>query len=118
MHEPPMNAVPAPCHYRGPVRMLLISTYELGHQPLHVASPAGAPIRAGHDVRCLDLSVEPFDAEAVRWADAAACSVPMHTACRLALAACARSTPWILKCLYACTASTLTWPPRRPKIHS
>jgi hypothetical protein len=83
--------------------MLLISTYELGHQPLHVASPAGALIRAGHDVRCLDLSVEPFDAEAVRWADAAACSVPMHTACRLALAACAQIhtvDPEMPLCLY------------------
>ena len=40
------------------VRVLLISTYELGHQPLHVASPAAALRRAGHEVRCLDLTVE------------------------------------------------------------
>ena len=85
------------------MRILLVSTYELGHQPLHVASPAGALTRAGHQVRCLDLSVEPFDVGAVRWADAVACSVPMHTACRLALAACAQVRlldPHMPLCLY------------------
>ena len=41
------------------MRVLLISTYELGHQPLHVASPAAALRRVGHEVRCLDLSVQP-----------------------------------------------------------
>jgi len=94
-------------NYRGPVRILLVSTYELGHQPLHVASPAGALSRAGHEVRCLDLSVEPFDIGIVRWADAVACSVPMHTACRLALAACSqirtvdREIPLCIYGLYA-----------------
>jgi len=39
------------------MRVLLVSTYELGHQPLHVASPAALLRRVGHDV-CLDLSVE------------------------------------------------------------
>ena len=43
------------------MRVLLVSTYELGHQPLHVASPAAALHRAGHEVRCLDLSVERWD---------------------------------------------------------
>jgi radical SAM superfamily enzyme YgiQ (UPF0313 family) len=69
------------------VRVLLISTYELGHQPLHVASPAAALRRAGHEVRCLDLSVQPWDPEAVEWTQAVAFSVPMHTAMRLALSA-------------------------------
>ena len=44
--------------YPGAVRVLLISTYELGHQPLHLASPAAALEAAGHRVRCIDLSVE------------------------------------------------------------
>jgi radical SAM superfamily enzyme YgiQ (UPF0313 family) len=70
------------------VHVLLVSTYELGHQPLHVASPAGALERAGHDVRCVDLSVDPLDPAIIDWADAVACSVPMHTAMRLALAVC------------------------------
>ena len=52
------------------MRVLLISTYELGHQPLHVASPAAALRRAGHEVRCLDLSVQPWDPDALDWARA------------------------------------------------
>ena len=69
------------------MRVLLISTYELGHQPLHVASPAAALRRAGHDVSCLDLSVQPWDSEALQWTQAVAFSVPMHTAMRLGLSA-------------------------------
>lgn len=72
------------------MRVLLISTYELGHQPLHVASPAGALQRAGHEVRCLDLSVQPWDPGSFAWAQALGFSVPMHTAMRLALNAAAR----------------------------
>ena len=69
------------------MRVLLISTYELGHQPLHVASPAAALRRAGHEVRCLDLSVQPWDRGALEWTQAVGFSVPMHTAMRLALTA-------------------------------
>ena len=69
------------------MRVLLISTYELGHQPLHVASPAAALRRAGHEVRCLDLSVQPWDPAALEWTQAVGFSVPMHTAMRLALSA-------------------------------
>ena len=72
------------------MRVLLISTYELGHQPLHVASPAAALRRAGHEVRCLDLSVQPWDPDALDWAQAVGFSVPMHTAMRLALNAARR----------------------------
>ncbi len=95
-----------PCggaRYRGSVHVALISTYELGHQPLHVASPAGALERAGHDVRCMDLSVDPLDPDILAWADVVACSVPMHTAMRLALAVCdevRRRHPGIPLCLY------------------
>ena len=69
------------------MRVLLISTYELGHQPLHVASPAAALRRAGHEVRCLDLSVQPWDPDGLEWTQAVAFSVPMHTAMRLGLSA-------------------------------
>ena len=72
------------------MRVLLISTYELGHQPVHLASPAAALRAAGHDVACLDLSVEAFDTELVGTVDAVAFSVPMHTAMRLALRAAQR----------------------------
>lgn len=84
-------------------RVLLVSTYELGHQPLHVASPAAALRAADHDVRCLDLSVAPWDPQLVRWADAIGFSVPMHTAMRLALRAAAavrRARPELPVCLY------------------
>ena len=36
-------------------RVLLISTYELGHQPFGLAEPIAWLRRAGHDVRALDL---------------------------------------------------------------
>ena len=67
------------------MRVLLVSAYELGHQPLHVASPAEALRHAGHQVRTLDVSVERWDVDLVAWADAVAFSVPMHTAMRLAI---------------------------------
>lgn len=67
------------------MKVLLISTYELGHQPLHVASPAAALLRHGHEVTCLDLSVQPWDPAYLTGIDALAISVPMHTAMRLAL---------------------------------
>src|SRR5687768_4630664 len=67
------------------MRVLLVSTYELGHQPLQLASPAATLLAAGHDVRTIDLAVEPWDPALVGWADGVAFSVPMHTAMRLAL---------------------------------
>jgi radical SAM superfamily enzyme YgiQ (UPF0313 family) len=69
------------------VRTLLISTYELGHQPLHVAKATGALLAAGHEVRCVDVSIDALDVDDVDWADRVAFSVPMHTAMRLALRA-------------------------------
>ncbi len=94
---------PRICRYRGAVHVVLVSTYELGHQPLHVASPARALLRAGHDVRCADLAVDPFDVDLLSWADAVAFSVPMHTAMRLARPACRQirsRRPDIALCLY------------------
>lgn len=67
------------------MKVLLVSTYELGRQPVHVASPAAALAAAGHEVRACDIAVEPWDASAVDWADAVAVSAPMHTAMRLAI---------------------------------
>ena len=90
------------------MRVLLISTYELGHQPLHVASPAAALRRAGHEVRCLDLSVQPWDAGALEWAQAVGFSVPIHTAKRLALSAgrrVRREHPGLPICFYGLYAT-------------
>lgn len=69
------------------MRALLLSTYELGHQPLHVAAPAAALRRAGHEVSCRDLSVERLDRAALDGVDCVCLSVPMHTAMRLAMEA-------------------------------
>ena len=66
------------------MRVALVSCYELGHQPLGVAGPAAMLREAGHEVRCLDLAVEPWDPSLVAWADRLGCSVPMHTATRIA----------------------------------
>ena len=63
---------------------LLISTYELGHQPLHLATAASALIAAGHETRCMDLAVAPWNEADVEWAEIVGISVPMHTAMRLA----------------------------------
>jgi hypothetical protein len=86
----------------------LISTYELGHQPLHVASPAAALRRAGHEVCCLDLSVQPWDPGVLEWAQAVGFSVPMHTAMRLALSAgrrVRREHPGLPICFYGLYAT-------------
>ncbi len=69
------------------MKTLLISTYELGRQPVHIASPRARIEAAGHEVRTLDLAVESWDAATVDWADAIAFSTPMHTAMRLAVGA-------------------------------
>jgi len=95
------------------VRVLLVSTYELGHQPLSLATAAASLTRAGHEVRCSDVAVEALDVRDVDWAQKVALSVPMHTAMRLAreLAGAIRQRrPGIPLCffgLYAGTAKDL-----------
>ncbi|MEX2655732.1 MAG: radical SAM protein [Acidimicrobiia bacterium] len=66
------------------MRVLLISTYELGHQPLGLASPAAALTAAGHDVSTLDVAIDSIGSADIAGQDAIAISVPMHTAARLA----------------------------------
>ncbi len=63
---------------------LLISTYDLGHQPFALASPAAWLDAAGAPVVCNDLAVEPLNEAAVRNACLIAIHLPMHTATRLA----------------------------------
>jgi len=90
------------------MRVLLVSTYELGHQPLHLAAPAAALRAIGHDVRTLDTSVEPWSRAPVEWAEAVAFSVPMHTAMRLSLRAAASvraARPELPICLYGLYAT-------------
>lgn len=85
------------------MRVLLISVYELGHQPLHVASPAARLLAAGHQVSALDLSLTPFDTAELDGVDRVAISVPMHTAMRLAVDVVDRivaTKPGLSICLY------------------
>jgi radical SAM superfamily enzyme YgiQ (UPF0313 family) len=63
---------------------LLISTYELGHQPFGLASPAAWLRREGIDTCLVDLTREKFDESLARSAGLVAFHLPMHTATRLA----------------------------------
>ncbi|HET7107211.1 MAG TPA: CUAEP/CCAEP-tail radical SAM protein [Candidatus Acidoferrum sp.] len=67
------------------MKILLISTYELGRQPFGLASPAAWLRKRGHAVTCLDLSRQSLGEQAVREAGLIAFYVPMHTATRLTL---------------------------------
>jgi radical SAM superfamily enzyme YgiQ (UPF0313 family) len=66
------------------MNVVLISTYELGHQPFGLASPAAWLQAAGARVTCLDLAVQSFEPALVEDAGLVAFYVPMHTATRLA----------------------------------
>ena len=67
------------------LKVLLVSTYELGHPPLGVAAPAGDPAGPrSRRPRCSTSSVDDWDPALAAWADQVAISVPMHTAARLA----------------------------------
>jgi len=68
---------------RCPGDILLISCYELGHQPLGIASPVAFLERAGYAPEAMDISVEDFDDEKASRAKLVGISVPMHTALRL-----------------------------------
>ncbi|MBK5293964.1 MAG: radical SAM protein [Acidobacteriia bacterium] len=67
------------------MRVLLISTYELGRQPFGLASPAACLRAAGHRVDCLDCSLDPLTPEMIRNAGLIAFYLPMHTATRMAV---------------------------------
>ena len=70
------------------MNVLLISCYDLGHQPFGVASAAAHLLAEGrHQVECLDLAVEVLDEAKVRRADFVGISTPMHTAIRLGVKA-------------------------------
>src|SRR4026207_1360789 len=66
------------------MNVVLISTYELGHQPFGLASPAAWLQAAGARVVCLDLAAEAVAPAPIEEAGLVAFYVPMHTATRLA----------------------------------
>src|SRR5271170_5192524 len=67
------------------MRVLLISTYDLGRQPFGLASPAAWLRTEGHEVVTADLSREPLPVDAVQTSDWIAFYLPMHTATRMAV---------------------------------
>ena len=66
------------------VRVLLISTYDLGRQPLGLASPAAWLRNEGIDVNCVDTSRDTLTDDQIGEAGLIAFYLPMHTATRLA----------------------------------
>jgi radical SAM superfamily enzyme YgiQ (UPF0313 family) len=70
-------------NFRDPGATLLISTYELGHQPLNLAFPVSYLQRAGFQPQAIDTSVEELDDSTIQAARFVGISVPMHTALRL-----------------------------------
>jgi radical SAM superfamily enzyme YgiQ (UPF0313 family) len=67
------------------MRIVLISTYDLGRQPFGLASPAAWLRQAGHEVACVDVTRTKLTEDAIRAAQLVAFYLPMHTATRLAL---------------------------------
>ncbi|MCI0547342.1 MAG: CUAEP/CCAEP-tail radical SAM protein [Candidatus Rokubacteria bacterium] len=63
--------------------ILLISCYELGHQPLAIAWAAAVLERDGYRPAVMDVAVERFDPVRAARARLVVISVPMHTALRL-----------------------------------
>jgi radical SAM superfamily enzyme YgiQ (UPF0313 family) len=72
------------------MRILLVSTYDLGRQPFGLASPAAWLRQAGFDVECVDLSRATVADHVFASAPLVAFYLPMHTATRLALPVIAR----------------------------
>jgi radical SAM superfamily enzyme YgiQ (UPF0313 family) len=68
------------------MKVLLISTYDLGHQPFSLASPAAKLTAAGADVTCNDMAVEDLKENAVKTASIIGLYLQMHTATRLSIA--------------------------------
>ena len=67
------------------MRIVLVSTYELGRQPFGLASPTAWLRAEGHEVTQVDVSRSPLPTPAVAQAGLIAFFLPMHTATRLFL---------------------------------
>ena len=83
------EGAPAPAEGGG-FPVVLVSPYELGRQPFGVAEAAAWLRDAGFPVRCIDLSRDRLDPEALRDAGLVAVHLAMHTAGRIAAAAFSR----------------------------
>jgi radical SAM superfamily enzyme YgiQ (UPF0313 family) len=93
---------------RTPGAILLISCYELGHQPLNLASPFAFLAQAGYSPVAIDTAVEPLTDGTIAQARLVCISVPMHTALRLAMGVAERVralNPSARLCFYGLYAS-------------
>jgi radical SAM superfamily enzyme YgiQ (UPF0313 family) len=91
-----------------PGSVLLISCYELGHQPLAAAMPLAFLERAGFAPDAMDLAVEGWNQAKVRRARFVGIAVPMHTALRLGVRAAERvreTNPGATICFYGLYAA-------------
>lgn len=70
--------------------VLLLSCYEMGHQPVSLGWPLAALNGAGLTAGGVDLSLDDFPAEAAAQARLVAIAAPMHTALRLGVQAAQR----------------------------
>src|ERR1700732_3384940 len=84
------------------MKVVLLSTYDLGHQPFGLASPQAWLVRDGHSVTCADLALDRPPESAIREADVVAFHLPMHTATRLALPLIRRVKQWNPQARVAC----------------
>ena len=73
------------------MRVLLVSTYDLGRQPTGLAAAAASLRAAGHEVVCVDASRDRVEDAQIGGADRVSVYLPMHTATRLALPLIART---------------------------
>ncbi|MGB5052254.1 MAG: CUAEP/CCAEP-tail radical SAM protein [Caldilineaceae bacterium] len=71
--------------------ILLLSCYELGHQPVSLGWPLAALNQAGLIASAVDLSVDDFPTDAASTAHLIAIAAPMHTALRLGVDAARRA---------------------------
>lgn len=93
---------------KSPGALLLVSCYELGHQPLSLASPLALLRQAGYRPAALDLAVEKLRPGAVKRARFIAIAVPMHTALRIGAPAAERIralNPECVVCFYGLYAT-------------
>ncbi len=72
---------------RRPMKVVLISPYEIGRQPFGLAEPAALLDQAGFRVECIDLSRERLEASRLRGAALVGLYLAMHTATRIAIEA-------------------------------
>ena len=79
----PRSSSAVPRDLRAPGAVLLVSCYELGHQPLALASASASLRSEGFEPAVRDLAVEDLTDDDLARAELVAVSVPMHTAMRL-----------------------------------